>query len=113
MESLENAYQAQSQKVKDLTINTRSYIDAISTYGDHIQALKNLVQAFNERTEATKAKISEVSSEIEKMQSKLSGGNLTAEAGASLSLAILDKIFSLEELKKLYDDLVVAAQKAN
>lgn len=113
VESLEKAYQAQSETVKKLTENLSLYRFAIEKYGDKLSFLNNLVQVFNDKAQSTKTKIGEVSSEVDKMQSKLSSGNLDAEAGASLSHAISDKIFSLKELEKLYNDLVSAAQKAN
>ena len=113
VESLEKAYQAQSETVKKLTENLCLYSFAIEKYGDKLSFLNNLVQVFNDKAQSTKTKIGEVSSEVDKMQSKLSSGNLDAEAGASLSHAISDKIFSLKELEKLYNDLVSAAQKAN
>ena len=113
VESLEKAYQAQSETVKKLTENLSLYRFAIEKYGGKLSFLNNLVQVFNDKAQSTKTKIGEVSSEVDKMQSKLSSGNLDAEAGASLSHAISDKIFSLKELEKLYNDLVSAAQKAN
>ena len=96
VESLEKAYQAQSETVKKLTENLRLYRFAIEKYGDKLSFLNNLVQVFNDKAQSTKTKIGEVSSEVDKMQSKLSNGNLDAEAGASLSHAISDKIFSLK-----------------
>lgn len=113
LESLTNAYQTQSQKVRDLTTDIQRYAIAIEKYGEKVLSLNNLVQGFNGKAEETKTKISEISSEVGKMQSKLSSGNLDAEAGTSLSHAISDKITSLEELKGLYNDLTVLAQKAD
>ena len=113
VESLEKAYQAQSETVKKLTENLSLYRFAIEKYGDKLSFLNNLVQVFNDKAQSTKTKIGEVSSEVDKMQSKLASGNLDVEAGNSLSRAISEKVSYLEELKKLYGDLIALAQKAN
>ena len=113
VKSLENAYQAQREKVKDLTYEIQRYNLAMKMFGEKILSSKDLVQGFIGKAEETKTKICEVSSEVDKMQSKLSSGNLDVEAGNSLSRAISGKIARLEELGKLYNDLIALAQKAN
>ena len=113
VKSLENAYQAQREKVKDLTYEIQRYNLAMKMFGEKILSSKDLVQGFICKAEETKTKICEVSSEVDKMQSKLSSGNLDVEAGNSLSRAISGKIARLEELGKLYNDLIALAQKAN
>lgn len=113
VESLTNAYQTQMQKVKDLTYEIQRYNLAMKMFGEKVLSSKDLIQGFIGKAEETKTKIGEVSSEVDKMQSKLSNGNLDVEAGNSLSHAISEKIAYLEELKKLYGDLIALAQKAN
>lgn len=113
VESLTNAYQKQSQKVKELSEEISRYNFAMKMFGEKILSSKDLVQGFIDKTEETKTKIGEVSSEVDKMQSKLSSGNLDIEAGNSLSHAISEKISYLEKLRELYNDLIALAQKAN
>lgn len=113
VESLTNAYQTQMQKVKDLTYEIQRYNLAMKMFGEKVLSSKDLIQGFIGKAEEIKTKIGEVSSEVDKMQSKLSNGNLDVEAGNSLSHAISEKIAYLEELKKLYGDLIALAQKAN
>ena len=48
VESLEKAYQAQSETVKKLTENLSLYRFAIEKYGDKLLFLNNLVQVFND-----------------------------------------------------------------
>ena len=113
VESLTNAYQAQREKVKELSYEISRYNFAMKMFGEKILSSKDLVQGFIGKAEETKTKIGEVSSEVDKMQSKLASGNLDVEAGNSLSHAISEKIARLEELGKLYNDLIALAQKAN
>ena len=113
VESLTNAYQTQRQKVKELSEEISRYNFAMKMFGEKVLSSKDLVQGFIGKAEETKTKIGEVSSEVDKMQSKLASGNLDVEAGNSLSHAISEKIVFLEELKKLYGDLIALAQKAN
>lgn len=113
VESLTNAYQTQRQKVKDLTYEISRYNFAMKMFGEKVLSSKDLVQGFIGKAEETKTKIGEVSSEVDKMQSKLSSGNLDVEAGNSLSHAISEKISYLEKLRELYNDLIALAQKAN
>ena len=113
VESLTNAYQTQRQKVKELSYEISRYNFAMKMFGEKILSSKDLVQGFIGKAEETKTKIGEVSSEVDKMQSKLSSGNLDVEAGNSLSHAISEKISYLEKLRALYDDLIALAQKAN
>ena len=113
VESLTNAYQTQRQKVKDLTYEIQRYYLAMKMFGEKVLSSKDLVQGFIGKAEETKTKIGEVSSEVDKMQSKLSSGNLDVEAGNSLSHAISEKISYLEKLRELYNDLIALAQKAN
>ena len=113
VESLTNAYQTQRQKVKDLTYEIQRYYLAMKVFGEKVLSSKDLVQGFIGKAEETKTKIGEISSEVDKMQSKLASGNLDVEAGNSLSRAISEKVSYLEELKKLYGDLIALAQKAN
>lgn len=113
VESLTNAYQKQSQKVKELSEEISRYNFAMKMFGEKILSSKDLVKGFIGEVAETKTKIGEVSSEVDKMQSKLSSGNLDVEAGNSLSHAISEKIARLEELGKLYNDLIALAQKAN
>lgn len=113
VESLTNAYQKQSQKVKELSEEISRYNFAMKMFGEKILSSKDLVQGFIGKAEETKTKIGEVSSEVDKMQSKLSSGNLDIEAGNSLSHAISEKISYLEKLRELYNDLIALAQKAN
>ena len=113
VESLTNAYQTQRQKVKELSYEISRYNFAMNMFGEKILSSKDLVQGFIGKAEETKTKIGEVSSEVDKMQSKLSSGNLDVEAGNSLSHAISEKISYLEKLRELYNDLIALAQKAN
>lgn len=113
VESLTNAYQTQRQKVKELSDEISRYNFAMKMFGEKILSSKDLVQGFIGKAEETKTKIGEVSSEVDKMQSKLSSGNLDVEAGNSLSHAISEKISYLEKLRELYNDLIALAQKAN
>ena len=113
VESLTNAFQKQSQKVKDLASDISRYNFAMKMFGEKILSSKDLVQGFIGKAEETKTKIGEVSSEVDKMQSKLASGNLDVESGNSLSHAISEKISYLEKLRELYNDLIALAQKAN
>ena len=113
VESLTNAYQAQREKVKDLSYEISRYNFAMKMFGEKVLSSKDLVQGFIGKAEETKTKIGEVSSEVDKMQSKLSSGNLDVEAGNSLSHAISEKVSYLEKLRELYGDLIALAQKAN
>lgn len=113
VESLTNAYQTQRQKIKELSYEISRYNFAMKMFGEKILSSKDLVQSFVDKAEETKTKIGEVSSEVDKMQSKLSSGNLDVEAGNSLSHAISEKISCLEKLRGLYNDLIALAQKAN
>lgn len=113
VESLTNAFQKQSQKVKKLSEEISRYNFAMKMFGEKVLSSKDLVQGFIGKVEETKTKIGEVSSEVDKMQSKLSSGNLDVEAGNSLSHAISEKVSYLEELRGLYCDLIALAQKAN
>lgn len=113
VESLTNAYQTQSQKIKDLASDISRYNFAMKMFGEKVLSSKDLVQGFIGKAEETKTKIGEVSSEVDKMQSKLSSGNLDVEAGNSLSHAISEKVSYLEKLGELYRDLISLAQKAN
>lgn len=113
VESLTNAYQTQSQKIKDLASDISRYNFAMKMFGEKVLSSKDLVQGFVDKAEETKTKIGEVSSEVDKMQSKLASGNLDVEAGNNLSHAISEKASCLEKLMKLYSDLIALAQKAN
>lgn len=109
VKSLENAYQTQRQKVKDLTYEIQRYNLAMKMFGEKILSSKDLVQGFIGKAEETKTKIGEVSFEVDKMQSKLSSGNLDIEAGNGLSHAISEKVSYLEKLRELYCDLIALA----
>ena len=92
VESLTNAFQKQSQKVKELSEEISRYNFAMKMFGEKVLSSKDLVQGFIGKVEETKTKIGEVSSEVDKMQSKLSSGNLDVDAGNSLSHAISEKV---------------------
>lgn len=70
VESLTNAYQKQSQKVKELSEEISRYNFAMKMFGEKILSSKDLVQGFIGKAEETKTKIGEVSSEVDKMQAK-------------------------------------------
>lgn len=59
VKSLENAYQTQRQKVKDLTYEIQRYNLAMKMFGEKILSSKDLVQGFIGKAEETKTKIGE------------------------------------------------------
>ena len=65
VESLTNAYQAQRQKVKDLTYEIQRYYLAMEVFSEKVLSSKDLVQNFVGKAEETKTKIGEVSSEVD------------------------------------------------
>lgn len=94
VESLTKAYQTQRQKVKDLTYEIQRYNLAMEVFGEKVLSSKDLVQGFVGKAEEVKTKIGEVSSEVDKMQSKLASGNLDVTASVNTIMGDVGNIWT-------------------